>query len=120
VTPRRDLTLAAATLVVLLALLPAYGRVFSEPQWRAPAVLAGLLAIALAAGVRRIRGGALLSLVVTLVGLTCFTYIVHLPTGGCSPARTRPATPCCCCSRPPSSSSASPPPPRRCPGSCCW
>ncbi len=84
-TPRRDLTLAAAVLVVLLGLLPAYGRVFAEPQWRAPAVLAGLLAVALAAGVRRVRGGALLSLVVTLVGLTCFTYIVHLPTEGLLP-----------------------------------
>ncbi len=84
-TPRRDLTLAAATVVVLLGLLPAYGRVFSEPQWRAPAVLAGLLAIALAAGVRRVRGGALLSLVVTLVGLTCFTYVVHLPIEGLLP-----------------------------------
>ena len=84
-TPRRDLTLATATLVVLLGVLPAYGRVFAEPQWRAPAVLAGLLAIALAAGVRRVRGGALLSLAVTLIGLTCFTYVVHLPTEGLLP-----------------------------------
>lgn len=84
-TPRRDLTLAAASLVVLLGLLPAYGRVFAEPQWRGPAVLAGLLAIALAAGVRRVRGGPLLGLVVTLVGLACFTYVVHLPPGGLLP-----------------------------------
>ena len=84
-TPRRDLTLAVAALVVLLGVLPAYGRVFAEPHWRAPAVLAGLLAIALAAGVRRVRGGAVLGLLVSLVGLACFTYIVHLPPGGLIP-----------------------------------
>jgi transglutaminase-like putative cysteine protease len=84
-SPRRDLTLAAATLVVLLGVLPAYGRVFAEPHWRGPAVLAALLAVALAAGVRRVRGGALLGLVVSLVGLVCFTYVAHLTPAGLLP-----------------------------------
>jgi transglutaminase-like putative cysteine protease len=84
-TPRRDLTLAGATLIVLVGVLPAYGRVFAEPHWRGPAVLAGLLAIALAAGVRLVRGGAALALVVSLVGLVCFTYVAHLTPGGLLP-----------------------------------
>lgn len=84
-SPRRDLTLAVASLVVLLGVLPAYGRVFAEPQWRGPAVLAGLLAVAVAAGVRLVRGGVVVGLLATLVGLATFTYIVHLPSGGLLP-----------------------------------
>ena len=84
-SPRRDLTLAGASLVVLLGLLPAYGRVFAETQWRGPAMLAALLAIALAAGVRLLRGGAVISVLVTIVGLASFTYIAHLPPEGLLP-----------------------------------
>ena len=84
-TPRRDLTLAAATLVVVLGTLPAYARVFSQTDWRGPAVLAALLAVALAAGTRRVRGGTVLTLLASLVGLVSFTYVVHLPTDGLVP-----------------------------------
>jgi transglutaminase-like putative cysteine protease len=84
-SPRRDLTLAFGGMVLLLGLLPAYGRVFAQPDWRGPALAAGALAIALAAGVRRVRGGIALSTLVTVVGLACFTYVVHLPTEGLLP-----------------------------------
>ena len=82
---RRDLPLAAALVVVLAALTPAYTRVLPDGVWRAPVLLAAVLAVGLAAAVRALRGGGLLALAVSAVGLALFTYVTHLPGVGLLP-----------------------------------
>jgi transglutaminase-like putative cysteine protease len=76
---RRETVLTLALAIVLLATVPAYDRVFTDPSWRGPALLAGLLALALAALARRARGGWLVALLVSLLGLTVTTVVLHTP-----------------------------------------
>ncbi|MFP5309329.1 MAG: transglutaminaseTgpA domain-containing protein [Actinomycetes bacterium] len=56
-------------------------RVFATGEWWGPALAAAVLATAAAAGARRVGFGSAATLVASLVGLTVFTYIVHLPSG---------------------------------------
>ncbi|MBW3657245.1 MAG: DUF3488 and transglutaminase-like domain-containing protein [Actinobacteria bacterium] len=78
---RRELALTAATLLVVAAALVSLTRVFSDASWRPLTAAAVLLALAVAAGARQVGFGMLASLVGSLVGLTVFTYVVHLPAG---------------------------------------
>lgn len=82
---RRDLPLAASLLPLLLALLPAYGRVLADGTWRVPVLLAGALAIVVAATVRALRGGPLGAAVVSLLGLVSTLYVLVLPDVGLLP-----------------------------------
>jgi transglutaminase-like putative cysteine protease len=82
---RRDAASAGALLLLLLAMQPAYGRVFEDDAWRGPFLLAGILAVALAAVVRRLGGGASVSAVVSTFGLTAFIYLTALPDVGLLP-----------------------------------
>jgi transglutaminase-like putative cysteine protease len=84
-SPRRDLVLAFGALVVMLSLLPAFGRVFALSTWRPATAMAALLSIALAAAIRRLRGGAALAALASLVGLVCFVYVAFLPADGLVP-----------------------------------
>jgi transglutaminase-like putative cysteine protease len=83
--PRRDLPLALGVLVVLLSLLPAFGRVFALDTWRPTTALAALLAVTLAAAIRGLKGSAALSALASLTGLVFFVYIAFLPADGLLP-----------------------------------
>jgi transglutaminase-like putative cysteine protease len=83
--PRRDLPLALGSLLVLLSILPAFGRVFALATWRPTALAAVGLAVALAAAIRGMRGGAGISALASLVALGTFIYIVFLPADGLVP-----------------------------------
>jgi transglutaminase-like putative cysteine protease len=65
---RRDLTAAALVALCLVAIVPAYDRVFTSTAWRGPALLAAAAALVLAAATRRIRRGSVLAGIVTLAG----------------------------------------------------
>jgi transglutaminase-like putative cysteine protease len=82
---RRDTVLAGALALVLLGAAPAFERVFADDAWRGRYLVAGLLALLLAASVRRLRGGAFAAAVVSLVGLALFTYVTALPHVGLLP-----------------------------------
>jgi transglutaminase-like putative cysteine protease len=69
---RRDLTGAALIAMVLLGVLPAYDRVFSDPGWRAPAIAATLLALTVAVVCRRAHRGGLFAAVASLAAATAF------------------------------------------------
>jgi transglutaminase-like putative cysteine protease len=84
-SPRRDVPLALGVMVVMLALLPAFGRVFALPTWRPATAVAALLAITLAAAIRWLRAGAVLATLASLVGLASFVYIAFLPADGLVP-----------------------------------
>jgi transglutaminase-like putative cysteine protease len=85
---RRDAALATALAVVLLGAVPAYARLFVDDAWRGRYLAAGLLALAIAAAVRRLHAGALASAAVSLVGLVLFTYVTALPSVGLVPDGT--------------------------------
>jgi transglutaminase-like putative cysteine protease len=76
---RRDLSLAAAVALVLGATLPAYARVFADPGWRAPAVLAAGLSLLLAIAIRRLPLPWLVSGVVSAAGLAVTLTLLYLP-----------------------------------------
>ncbi|GGI04301.1 DUF3488 and transglutaminase-like domain-containing protein [Egicoccus halophilus] len=76
---RRDALLALATLVLLLATVPAYDRVFAEPSWRGPAMAAGVLALVLAAVLRALRLPWWAALAASVAGLAVLTSVLHLP-----------------------------------------
>ena len=67
---RRDLAAAGLVGLALLAIVPAYDRVFTTVTWRGPAITAALVALLLAAVVRRLpRGGAWLAAAVSATAL---------------------------------------------------
>jgi len=78
---RRELALAALVALVVLAASASLTRAFSDAAWVRPTVLAVLVAVAVAAGVRRLGVGALLAAATSLVGLGLLTYVLHLPSG---------------------------------------
>ncbi len=65
----RDLVAAALVGLGLAATVPGYDRVFATVAWRAPALSAGLLAIAVAVLVRVVRRGLLLGTIASLLGM---------------------------------------------------
>jgi transglutaminase-like putative cysteine protease len=75
----RELVLAAALALVLLATAPAYDRVFETTAWRGPALLAAAIALGLAHLVRRLGRGVLLSTLVSAVALAgCLPWLLGL------------------------------------------
>ncbi|MFA9428950.1 transglutaminaseTgpA domain-containing protein [Egicoccus sp. AB-alg2] len=82
---RRDGILAVVTLLVVLATLPAYGRVFGDPAWRGPVIVAALLALVTAAALRALRVPWWVALVVSAGALAMLTYVLHLPPDGLLP-----------------------------------
>lgn len=78
---RRELALAGLVALVVLAASASLTRAFSDGAWFRPTVLAVLGAVAVAAGVRRLGVGALLSAATSLVGLGLLTHVLHLPSG---------------------------------------
>jgi transglutaminase-like putative cysteine protease len=82
---RRDLAVTTALGLVLLGILPAFSRLFVDDAWRGRFLAAGILALALAAGVRRLRAGALAAALVSVTGLVLFTYVTALPSVGLLP-----------------------------------
>jgi transglutaminase-like putative cysteine protease len=85
---RRDPVLATALAVVLLGASPAFGRIFVDDAWRGRYLAAGVLALAVAAAVRALRGGALAAAAASLTGLVLFTYVSALPPAGLLPDAT--------------------------------
>jgi transglutaminase-like putative cysteine protease len=85
---RRDLPLTAALAAVLVATVPAFSRVFVDDAWRPRYLAAGLLALGLAALVRRVGAGGLVSALVSVLGLAFFTYVTALPDVGLLPDAT--------------------------------
>lgn len=82
---RRDLAVTGALGLVLVAIVPAFARLFVDDAWRGRYLAAGLLALAVAAAVRRVRGGSVAALVVSAIGLGLFTYVTALPGVGLLP-----------------------------------
>jgi hypothetical protein len=82
---RRDLAVTTALGLVLLGTLPAFSRLFVDEAWRGRFLAAGILALALAAGLRRLRAGALAAAIVSVTGLALFTYVTALPGVGLLP-----------------------------------
>jgi transglutaminase-like putative cysteine protease len=82
---RRDALVTAALAVALVAVAPAFSRVFVDDAWRPRYLAAGLLALTLAAVVRRLGGGALVAAGVSVAGLAMFTYVTALPDVGLLP-----------------------------------
>lgn len=78
---RRELILAVATVLVVAGALIGMTRVFVGPGWVGGAVSAVVLATAIAAGARRVGFGAIGAAVGSVVGLSVFTYVLHLPAG---------------------------------------
>ncbi|MFO7779330.1 MAG: DUF3488 and transglutaminase-like domain-containing protein [Nitriliruptoraceae bacterium] len=66
---RRDLLLTALLGLVLLATVPSYDRVFTDPSWRGPAVGAALLALLVGAASRRLRLPSLLTVALSTLAL---------------------------------------------------
>jgi transglutaminase-like putative cysteine protease len=65
---RRDLTATTLVALTLLAIVPAYDRVFTTSSWRGPAVTAAIIAMVLAAAIRRTRRGPWLAGLVSILG----------------------------------------------------
>jgi transglutaminase-like putative cysteine protease len=82
---RRDLPLVAALAAVLVATVPAFSRLFVDEAWRPRFLVAGLLSLGLAALARRVGAGGLTTAVVSVLGLTYFTYVTALPDVGLRP-----------------------------------
>ncbi|MTV26176.1 transglutaminase domain-containing protein [Nitriliruptoraceae bacterium ZYF776] len=82
---RRDLTLAAALALAVVATFPGFSRVFFDTGWRTSLLAGALGAIGVAALVRRLQGGAFASLLVSLTSLVLVTYVLHLPNVGLLP-----------------------------------
>lgn len=78
---KRDVALAGAALLLVLTACLSFTRVFSTGEWRPSAIAASVLAIGLAAGVRRLGVGAVGSALTSVAALLVFTYVVHLPSG---------------------------------------
>jgi transglutaminase-like putative cysteine protease len=78
---RRDLPFAAAVAIVVLATLPAHGRVFADTGWRGPALAALGLSLLLAVVVRLLRLPWLVSGLVSAAGLVVTLYVLYLPPG---------------------------------------
>ncbi len=78
---KRDVALAGATLAVVAGALASLTRVFTDGSWRASTAAAVLIALAVAAGARRIGLGTIATAVGSLAGLVVFTYVLHLPPG---------------------------------------
>jgi transglutaminase-like putative cysteine protease len=64
---RRDLTLTALTLLVLVSTIPAYDRAFSDTLWRGPALLAALGATLVVLVARALRRGVLLTMILSAI-----------------------------------------------------
>src|SRR5690606_32312574 len=82
---RRDTAVAACLGLVLLGAMPAFARVFVDDGWRGRYLVAGVLALVIAAVVRRLQGGALAAAGASLAGLVLFTYVTALPSVGLLP-----------------------------------
>jgi len=78
---RRDLWLAISAAVVVMSALSSLVRVFADLDWLTPSLAALVLATAIAAGARLLGLGRTGAALASLVGLTVFTYVVHLPPG---------------------------------------
>ncbi len=84
---KRELVLAAAVAAALSGATIALSRIFVDGSWRPSTFAAMLIALAIAAGARRVGFGAVASALASLVGLTVFVYVVHLPAGPLVPGR---------------------------------
>ncbi|MFP4635601.1 MAG: transglutaminaseTgpA domain-containing protein [Nitriliruptoraceae bacterium] len=85
---RRELTTTGLLALVLLASVPAYDRVFADTAWRAPTLAGAAIAVLLAAVVRRLGRGAVLSTVVSAVGaVALLPWLVGLADGPVVPGR---------------------------------
>ena len=79
---RRELTTAGLLALVLVAATPSYDRVFDDAAWRAPTLAAAAIALLLAALLRRLGRGWLLSAVVTMVAAVAMVpWLVGLSDG---------------------------------------
>jgi hypothetical protein len=78
---RRDLPLAAAVGLTILATLPAYTRVFVDADWRTAALTAAALSLLLAVAIRRLRLPWLVSGLASAAGLLVTAYVLHLAAG---------------------------------------
>ncbi|WP_052667711.1 transglutaminaseTgpA domain-containing protein [Nitriliruptor alkaliphilus] len=85
---RRDAVLATALAVVVLGASPAFARLFVDDAWRGRYLAAGLLAIAVAALVREVRGGVVAAALSSVGALVMFTYVTALPHVGLFPGAT--------------------------------
>lgn len=85
---RTELTIAGLVAVALLAIVPAYDRVFLSTAWRGPALLAAMLALAIAVVIRRTGRGSLLVTVTTGVALlSLIPWLLGLAAGPVVPGR---------------------------------
>jgi transglutaminase-like putative cysteine protease len=89
---RREIAVTMGLVLVLAGAIPAYARLFVDDAWRGRFLAAGVLALVLAAGARRLRLGAPGAAVVSVLGLVLFTYITALPSVGLIPDATSWAT----------------------------
>jgi hypothetical protein len=79
---RRPLAAAGLALLALVGIAPAYDRVFADAAWRGPALMAGLLAALLAAGLQRLRRGPFVAAVVSAtVLLTSLPWLLSIEDG---------------------------------------
>ncbi len=79
---RRDLTLAGATLLLVLTAAVPLHRAFTTTDWRPGVLVAALVATALAAGLRRLRAPGALALAVSLAALLAFLTRVFAVEAG--------------------------------------
>ena len=85
---RRELTTTGLLALVLVAATPSYDRVFDDPAWRVPALAAAAIALLLAALVRRIGRGWLLSGAATVIAaVAVMPWLVGLSDGPVLPGR---------------------------------
>jgi transglutaminase-like putative cysteine protease len=78
---RRPWAPAALVLLVVVGMLPAYDRVFTDRTWVAPMLLAAVLAAGIAAATQRWRRSVVLSTVVSAVALAaCVPWLVGFTT----------------------------------------
>lgn len=85
---RHPLLAAGLVLLALVAMAPAYARVFADGTWVAPTVMAGLLAALLAASLQQLGRGALVAALVSAVVLvTTLPWLLGLEDGPVLPRR---------------------------------
>jgi transglutaminase-like putative cysteine protease len=86
---RRDLTLTALTLLVLVSTIPAYDRAFSDTLWRGPALLAALGATVVVLIARALRRGVLLTMILSaLAAVAVLPWILGFTTRPVVPGPT--------------------------------
>jgi transglutaminase-like putative cysteine protease len=85
---RRPLSAAGLALLALVGIAPAYDRVFADAGWRAPTIMAGVMAALLAAGLQRLRRGPFVAAVVSAVVLLAFLpWLLSVEDGPVLPRR---------------------------------